>query len=49
MSTNISDFKKQLKPIIDTSSTIGLKGNCFIEKRLSIFYFIKKQFRGILD
>ncbi len=44
MSTNISDFKKQLKPIIDTSTTIGLKGKCFIEKRLSIFYFIKKLF-----
>lgn len=48
MNNNISEFKKQLKPIIDTS-TIGLKGKCFIENRLSIFYPIKKQFKCIFD
>ena len=30
INSNINDFKKQLKPIIDTS-TLGLKGKCFIE------------------
>ena len=43
MNSNINDFKKQIKPIID-SSVIGIKGRCKIENNLSFLRKIKCMF-----